>query len=75
VYFLHGALHLVVSGSGVTWKLRRREIQSVLDQFGEPITGDPVSERTHRAAASAVEQLNGNFAARAQRCLLAPQRL
>ena len=41
VYFLHGALHLVVSGSGVTWKLRRGAIQTVLDQFGEPIDGDP----------------------------------
>lgn len=42
VYFLHGALHLVVGGSGLTWKLRgRRELQTILDQFGEPIAGDP----------------------------------
>jgi Domain of unknown function (DUF4917) len=42
VYFLHGALHLVVGGSGMTWKLRgRRELQTILDQFGEPIAGDP----------------------------------
>ncbi len=43
VYFLHGALHLVVGGAGTTWKLRRREsdLQSILDQFGEPIAGDP----------------------------------
>jgi hypothetical protein len=41
VYFLHGALHLVVGGSGTTWKLRgRREMQTILDQFGEPIAGD-----------------------------------
>jgi hypothetical protein len=40
VYFLHGALHLVVSGSGVTWKLRRTDIRTLLDQFGEPIPGD-----------------------------------
>lgn len=41
VYFLHGALHLVVGGSGVTWKLRRSAMQTVLDQFGEPIDDDP----------------------------------
>jgi hypothetical protein len=40
IYFLHGALHLVVSGSGVTWKLRRTAIRTLLDQFGEPIPGD-----------------------------------
>jgi Domain of unknown function (DUF4917) len=40
VYFLHGALHLVVGGSGVTWKLRSRDIQTILDQFGDPIDGD-----------------------------------
>lgn len=42
VYFLHGALHLVVGGSGTTWKLRaQRDLQTILDQFGEPIAGDP----------------------------------
>jgi hypothetical protein len=41
VYFPHGALHLVVGGSGVTWKLKRGSIQTLLDQFGEPIPGDP----------------------------------
>src|ERR1700689_101308 len=35
VYFLHGALHLIVSGAGVTWRLRRGAIQTVLDQFGD----------------------------------------
>jgi hypothetical protein len=61
VYFLHGALHLVVGGSGVTCKLRRNEIQSVLDQFGEPIEGDPqarpllVSEGTARDKLRAIE--------------------
>ncbi|HTD09836.1 MAG TPA: DUF4917 family protein [Solirubrobacteraceae bacterium] len=61
VYFLHGALHLVVGGSGVTWKLRRREIQSVLDQFGEPIDGDPqarpllVTEGTARDKLRAID--------------------
>jgi hypothetical protein len=61
VYFLHGALHLVVSGSGVTWKLRRGAIQTVLDQFGEPIDGDPrarpllVTEGTARDKLRAIE--------------------
>lgn len=61
VYFLHGALHLVVSGSGVTWKLRRNAMQSVLDQFGEPIDDDPqarpllVSEGTARDKLRAIE--------------------
>jgi hypothetical protein len=41
VYFLHGALHLVVGGTGVTWKLRRTVLQTLLAQFGQPIAGDP----------------------------------
>lgn len=41
VYFLHGALHLVVGSSGVTWKLRSGDVQTILDQFGGPIDGDP----------------------------------
>jgi hypothetical protein len=41
VYFLHGALHLVVGGSGTTWKLRNNQIRTLLDQFGQPIEGDP----------------------------------
>jgi Domain of unknown function (DUF4917) len=40
VYFLHGALHLVVGGGGATWKLRQRDLDTILDQFGEPIEGD-----------------------------------
>lgn len=40
VYYLHGALHLVVGGDGSTWKLRQTELQTVLDQFGRPIAGD-----------------------------------
>lgn len=41
VFFLHGALHLVVGGDGVTWKLRRTLLDTLLDQFGQPIPGDP----------------------------------
>jgi len=40
IYFLHGALHLVVGGSGATWKLRQTDLDSILDQFGKPIQGD-----------------------------------
>jgi hypothetical protein len=61
VYFLHGALHLVVSGSGVTWKLRRGAMQTLLDQFGEPIDDDPharpllVTEGTARDKLRAID--------------------
>jgi hypothetical protein len=41
IYFLHGALHLVVAGTGATWKLRRSALQTLLDQFGQPIADDP----------------------------------
>ncbi len=40
VYYLHGALHLVVGSSGTTWK-RVGSLQTILDQFGQPIDGDP----------------------------------
>jgi hypothetical protein len=61
VYFLHGALHLVVGGSGITWKLRRSAMQTVLDQFGEPIDDDHnarpllVTEGTARDKLRAIE--------------------
>jgi Domain of unknown function (DUF4917) len=40
VYFLHGALHLVVGSSGATWKLVQTDLDSILGQFGKPIEGD-----------------------------------
>jgi len=40
VFFLHGALHLVVMGSGVTRKLVSRSLETLLDQFGKPLDGD-----------------------------------
>jgi hypothetical protein len=40
VLYLHGALHLVVSGKGVTSK-RVRGLNTLLGQFGRPIAGDP----------------------------------
>jgi hypothetical protein len=57
VYFLHGALHLVVGGSGVTWKLRRGAMQTVLDQFGEPIDGDLDALNEHPRRPIAVSML------------------
>ena len=60
IYFLHGALHLVVSDSGVTWKLRRG-LDTLLDQFGQPIPGEPqarpllVTEGTARDKLEAIE--------------------
>ena len=39
VYYLHGALHLVVGGTGTTWK-RVGSLQTILDQFGQPVDGD-----------------------------------
>ena len=61
VYFLHGALHLVVGGSGNTWKLRGDAFRTLLDQFGEPIPDDPharpllVTEGTARDKLRAIE--------------------
>lgn len=40
VYFLHGALHLVVMGSGLTRKLVSGSLETILDQFGRPLDGD-----------------------------------
>lgn len=40
VYFLHGALHLVVMGSGLTRKLVHTSLRTLLDQFGRPLDGD-----------------------------------
>jgi hypothetical protein len=40
VYFLHGALHLVVMGSGETRKRVNKELRNLLEQFGRPLDGD-----------------------------------
>jgi hypothetical protein len=57
VYFLHGALHLMVSGTGVTWKLRRTAWETLLDQFGQPIPGDPQARPLLVTEGSAREKL------------------
>ncbi len=63
VYFLHGALHLVVGGAGLTWKLRSGEIKTLLDQFGEPIAGDAQARPllvTEGTAADKLRAIEGN---------------
>ncbi len=57
VYFLHGALHLVVGGTGITWKLRSTELRSLLRQFGHPINGDPQARPLLVTEGSAAEKL------------------
>jgi len=57
VYFLHGALHLVVGGSGKTWKLRRG-LDALLDQFGQPIEGDPRARPLLITEGSAADKLD-----------------
>lgn len=63
VYFLHGALHLMVSGTGVTWKLRRQALRTLLDQFGQPIEGDPQARPllvTEGSSADKLRAIEGN---------------
>ena len=57
IYFLHGALHLIVSGDGVTWKLRRTAMDTLLDQFGQPIPGDAQARPLLVTEGSAVDKL------------------
>jgi hypothetical protein len=63
VYFLHGALHLVVGGTGVTRKLRRTALQTLVDQFGQPIAGDPRARPllvTEGSARYKLQSIEGN---------------
>lgn len=57
VYFLHGALHLVTGSSGATWKLRQTDLDTILDQFGKPITGDPKARPLLVTEGSAADKL------------------
>jgi hypothetical protein len=57
VYYLHGALHLVVGGTGETWKLKLTSLQTILDQFGQPIAGDPQARPLLVTEGSAHEKL------------------
>jgi hypothetical protein len=61
VYFLHGALHLVVGTTGMTRKLTANIVRTLLAQFGQPIPGDPgarpllVTEGSSRDKLRAIE--------------------
>jgi len=57
VYYLHGALHLVVGGDGDTWKLRLTALQTILDQFGSTIADDPQARPLLVTEGSAAEKL------------------
>ena len=57
IYYLHGALHLVVGAAGTTWKLRMTALQTILDQFGQPIAGDPQARPLLVTEGSAHEKL------------------
>lgn len=57
VYYLHGALHLVVGETGATWKLKTTSLQTLLDQFGQPIDGDPQARPLLVTEGSAREKL------------------
>jgi uncharacterized protein DUF4917 len=57
IYYLHGALHLVVGRNGETWKLTLTGLQTILDQFGQPIAGDPQARPLLVTEGSAREKL------------------
>lgn len=58
VYFLHGALHLVVGSTGTTWKLTQGNLNRLLDQFGKPIEGDPKARALLITEGSAADKLS-----------------
>lgn len=57
VYFLHGALHLVAGGSGATWKLRQKGLDTILGQFGKAIEGDAKARPLLVTEGSAADKL------------------
>jgi hypothetical protein len=58
VYYMHGALHLIVRGSGVTRKMTQDDGR-LLDQFGRAIEGDSEARPLLISEASAREKLRG----------------
>lgn len=63
IYFLHGALHLVVAGDGKVFKLTRQRIRTLLDQFGQPVDDDPNARPllvTEGSARDKLEVIEGN---------------
>lgn len=62
LFFLHGALHLVVLSDGTTCK-RKASLRTLLDQFGEPFRGDRAARPlivTEARAADKVRSIDGN---------------
>jgi len=61
VYYMHGALHLVVDGSGATRKLVKEDGR-LLDQFGKATEDDPsarpllITEGSHKDKLRAIEE-------------------
>jgi hypothetical protein len=63
VYFLHGALHLVVGGTGVTRKVTQTALQTLLDQFGQVNPQDPQARPllvTEGSARDKLQAIEGN---------------
>lgn len=56
IYYMHGALHLVVGGSGATRKLTKQHGR-LLDQFGQSIDGDADARPLLITEASARDKL------------------
>jgi hypothetical protein len=62
IYYAHGALHLIVEGSGITRKLTKNN-RTLLDQFGKPIEGDPEARPlliTEGSARDKLRAIEGN---------------
>jgi hypothetical protein len=62
LYFLHGALHLVVLGDGTTCK-QTASFTGLLDKFGRPFNGDHTARPmivTEARAADKLRSINGN---------------
>jgi hypothetical protein len=75
VYYMHGALHLIVEGSGVTRKLTKAG-QTLLDQFGKPIANDPEARPlliTEASARDKVRAIEGNYDFNQSICIKCPR--
>lgn len=62
LYFLHGALHLIVLGDGTTCK-QTASFLTLLDKFGQPFQGDHTARPlivTEARAADKVRSISGN---------------
>jgi hypothetical protein len=57
VLFLHGALHLIVQSTGITRKLRKND-QTLLAQFGQPVDDDPHAHPLLVSEGSSLDKLH-----------------